>query len=188
VLVAVAGLGRSAPDLVQVTIPPPSEQRPPPDRTPVQITKRPFEGNVRMTSESLQPASGPARRTVIAAAGAAGIAVALTACGSEDGSSDSAGAKGTVLAKAADIPEGGGKIFKDQGVVVTQPTAGTYKAFSSTCTHQGCTVSGITDGAITCPCHHSHFSIADGSVKKGPATKPLPEEQITVDGDSIKLA
>lgn len=141
-----------------------------------------------MTSESLQPASGPARRTVIAAAGAAGIAVALTACGSQDGSSDSAGAAGTVLAKTSDIAEGGGKIFKDQGVVVTQPAAGTFKAFSSKCTHQGCSVSGITNGVITCPCHHSEFSVADGSVKKGPATQPLAAADITVDGDSIKLA
>lgn len=141
-------------------------------------------------------ASAPSRRTVVAAVGAVGIAAALTACGSEDDSSSSSSTKpskdsaagGTVLTKTSDIPEGGGKIFKDHGVVVTQPTAGTFKAFSSTCTHQGCTVSAVTDGAITCPCHHSAFSVTDGSVKKGPATKPLPAEQITVSGDSIKLA
>ncbi|WP_406223936.1 Rieske (2Fe-2S) protein [Streptomyces canus] len=162
-----------------------------------------------MTSESLQPTGAPARRTIVAAAGAAGLAVALTACGSDDGSSDSSssntqaganasggdasssassGSGGTAFAKTSDIPEGGGKIFKDQGVVVTQPTAGTYKAFSSKCTHQGCAVSSIADGVIVCPCHKSEFSVADGSVKKGPATKALPAEQITVSGDSIALA
>ena len=139
-----------------------------------------------MSSASLQPVSGPARRTVMAAAGAAGLAVALTACGSDDDSSDSAA--GTALAKTSDIPEGGGKIFKDQGVVVTQPTAGTYKAFSSKCTHAGCAVTGITNGVITCPCHKSEFSVADGSVKKGPATKALAAESIKVSGDSITLA
>ncbi|MFG2886518.1 Rieske (2Fe-2S) protein [Streptomyces sp. NPDC048297] len=155
-----------------------------------------------MTSASPQPASGfpatperedgstgPARRTVIAAAGAAGLVVALTACGSGgDSTGSGTAAAGTTLARTSDIPEGGGKILPDQGVVVTQPTAGTYKAFSSKCTHQGCTVSGITDGAITCPCHHSHFSIADGSVRQGPATEPLPAQKITVSGDEIKLA
>ena len=145
-----------------------------------------------MSSASLQPVSGPARRTVMAAAGAAGLTVALTACGSEDDSSDSAtqqgAAAGTALAKTSDIPEGGGKIFKDQGVVVTQPTAGTYKAFSSKCTHAGCAVTGITNGVITCPCHKSEFSVADGSVKKGPATKALAAESIKVSGDSITLA
>ncbi|MER6383692.1 Rieske (2Fe-2S) protein [Streptomyces sp. NPDC001250] len=97
-------------------------------------------------------------------------------------------AGGAALAKTSDIPEGGGKIFKDHGVVVTQPTAGTFKAFSAKCTHQGCAVGSVTGGAIVCPCHNSHFSVADGSVKQGPATQPLPPEKITVSGEDIKLA
>ncbi|WP_369245080.1 Rieske (2Fe-2S) protein [Streptomyces sp. R41] len=158
-----------------------------------------------MTSESLQPVSAPARRTVVAAVGAAGLAVALTACGSDDkkssGSTEVSGggsgggdnaeagnAGATVLAKTTDIPEGGGKVFADQGVVVTQPTAGTFKAFSSKCTHQGCAVKGISNGVINCPCHGSQFSATDGSVKKGPATTALAAAKITVDGESIKLA
>lgn len=161
-----------------------------------------------MTSESLHPVPTPARRTVVAAVGTAGLAVALTACGSDNKSSDSTSsgssassggtgggdnaaagkAGGTVLAKTSDIPEGGGKVFESQGVVVTQPVAGTYKAFSSKCTHQGCAVKGIADNVITCPCHNSQFSATDGSVKKGPATQPLAAANITVDGDSIKLA
>ncbi|MFF7070120.1 Rieske (2Fe-2S) protein [Streptomyces pseudovenezuelae] len=148
-----------------------------------------------MASESIHPASAPSRRVVVAAVGAAGLALTLNACGSEDdpspAASDAAGAgagAGSALAKTSDIPEGGGKIFKDSGVVVTQPTAGEFKAFSSKCTHQGCAVSGITNGVITCPCHKSEFSVADGSVKKGPATQPLPEAKITVSGDSITLA
>ncbi|MFH9660063.1 Rieske (2Fe-2S) protein [Streptomyces sp. NPDC017248] len=152
-----------------------------------------------MTSASPHPAAGPGRRGVMAAAGAAGLAAALTACGTDDGSSGrvaaGAGADraapdggGTALAKTADIPEGGGTVFKDHGVVVTQPTAGTYKAFSSMCTHQGCAVGGVADGVIVCPCHHSEFSAADGSVRKGPATRPLPAARITVSGDEIRLA
>ncbi|MGW0883373.1 Rieske (2Fe-2S) protein [Streptomyces sp. NPDC002671] len=137
-----------------------------------------------MTSSSLNPSAGPARRTVVAAAGAAGLAAALAACGSGSGS----GSSGSALGKTSDIPEGGGKIFKDQGVVVTQPTAGTFKAFSSRCTHQGCAVSSVANGAIVCPCHGSHFSVADGSVQHGPATKPLPAAKITVSGDEITLA
>ncbi|GAA4148059.1 Rieske (2Fe-2S) protein [Actinospica acidiphila] len=156
---------------------------------------------------SFQPASGPARRTVVAAAGAAGLAVALTACGGSDdgataapaesggaaddaanggGSGGSAG--GTPLASTADIPEGGGKVFADQRVVVVQPSAGEFKAYSATCTHQGCAVKSVSDGLINCPCHNSNFSVTDGSVSSGPATKPLPEVRIAVDGDSITLA
>lgn len=168
-----------------------------------------------MTSASLTSASGPARRTVVAAAGAAGLAVALTACGGSDddtsgssadsgstGASSDGGGDGTSgggsgggenagadpLASTADIPEGGGKVFADRKVVVTQPTAGEFKAFSATCTHQGCAVKSIADGVINCPCHNSNFSITDGSVQSGPATKPLPAVEITVSRDSITLA
>ncbi|GGS97358.1 Rieske (2Fe-2S) protein [Streptomyces chromofuscus] len=150
-----------------------------------------------MPSESLHTPSGPARRTVMAAAGAAGLTVALTACGagedssgagSGSGSDVEAGAgagAGAVLGKTSDIPEGGGKVFGD--VVVTQPTAGEYKAFSSKCTHQGCAVKDVQDGVIVCPCHNSRFSATDGSVQQGPATQALAAAKITVAGDEIRL-
>ncbi|MFI8893222.1 Rieske (2Fe-2S) protein [Streptomyces paradoxus] len=162
-----------------------------------------------MTSESVQPMSGPSRRTVVAAVGAAGLTVALTACGSDDkasdpsteqgaagggatneggGSSTGAGAGGAALAKTADIPEGSGKIFKDEKVVVSQPAAGDYKAFSTICTHQNCPMVDLKEDIISCACHGSQFSVLDGSVKKGPAVKPLEAKQVTVNGDSITLA
>lgn len=137
-----------------------------------------------MTSESVQPLSGPSRRTVVAAVGAAGLAVALTACGSED---DASGPS-TELARTGDIPEGGGKVFNDEKVVVSQPKAGDYKAFSTICTHQKCPMTDLQGDTITCACHKSQFSVLDGSVKKGPATEPLEAKQISVSGDSITLA
>jgi Rieske Fe-S protein len=91
---------------------------------------------------------------------------------------------GNVIAKTADVPVGSGLIVDK--VVVTQPTAGVFKGFSSTCTHKGCTVDKIADGTIDCPCHGSKFNL-DGTVAKGPAQKPLPAENITVQGDSIVL-
>ncbi|MFB8139928.1 Rieske (2Fe-2S) protein [Streptomyces parvus] len=139
------------------------------------------------------------RRTVVAAVGAAGAAAALTACGG--GSDDKGGSDaveqpgsggeqqgGAVLAATADIPEGGGMVFAAQKVVVTQPKPGEFKAFSSTCTHQGCAVKDVSAGTITCPCHNSTFDAATGSPTGGPATQPLPAREITVEGDSIRLA
>lgn len=138
------------------------------------------------------------RRTVVAAVGAAGAAAALTACGGgSDGSGGSdtveqpgsgGGKGGEVLAATADIPEGGGVVFAAQKVVVTQPQPGEFKAFSSTCTHQGCAVKDVSGGTITCPCHNSTFDAATGSPTGGPATRPLPAREITVEGDSIRLA
>ena len=138
------------------------------------------------------------RRTVVVAAGAAGVAAAITACGaSQDaggpgtarpaGDEDAANGDGAALAKTADIPEGGGVVFADQGVVVTQPTAGTFRAFSSKCTHQGCAVRGIAEGVINCPCRNSTFDATTGEATGGPATLPLPEKQIRVEGGSITL-
>jgi Rieske Fe-S protein len=82
---------------------------------------------------------------------------------------------------------GGGKVFAGKKVVVTQPAAGTFTAFSAVCTHQGCMVNEIANGTIGCPCHGSKFAIADGSVVEGPATRPLPQRKITVSGDALQL-
>jgi Rieske Fe-S protein len=106
---------------------------------------------------------------------------------SEASAAPAAQAGGGALAKTADIPEGGGKIFADRKIVVVQPVAGRFRAFSATCTHQGCTVDNVTGGMINCPCHGSMFDL-DGTVMGGPATKPLPEVRIKVDGDTISLA
>jgi Rieske Fe-S protein len=79
-------------------------------------------------------------------------------------------------------------IFKEQKVVVTRPSGSDYKAFSAVCTHKGCSVSEVKGGTINCPCHDSKFDISDGSVKGGPATKPLPPAKVSVKGGKIHLA
>jgi len=155
--------------------------------------------------------SGLNRRNVLGGAAAAAVGLpALAACGTDDPDSatdpassptsssssadagseapDDAGAGAGALAVTSDIPVGGCAVFADHKCVVTQPSEGNFKAFSSVCTHQGCTVSAGTDGVIPCTCHGSQFSMEDGSVLQGPATAPLPEKAITVDGDSIILA
>jgi nitrite reductase/ring-hydroxylating ferredoxin subunit len=96
-------------------------------------------------------------------------------------------ATGTKLAATSDIPDGGGKIFKDKQVVVTQPAKGTFKAFTTVCPHQGCDVTTVKSGTINCPCHGSQFSVEDGSVKTGPADKGLTEVDIKVNQGSVWL-
>jgi len=81
------------------------------------------------------------------------------------------------------VPAGGGVV--KSGVVITKDDAGTIHAFSATCTHQGCTVSSVSNGAIICPCHGSKFDAGTGAVLQGPATRPLPAVNVTVQGDQI---
>ncbi|MFC5910152.1 Rieske (2Fe-2S) protein, partial [Streptacidiphilus monticola] len=81
----------------------------------------------------------------------------------------------------------GGKVFADQQVVVTQPAAGQFKAFSAVCTHAGCTVGSVSGGTIVCPCHGSKYKITDGSVVQGPAPRPLAEKSVTVANGQLEL-
>jgi Rieske Fe-S protein len=83
---------------------------------------------------------------------------------------------------------GGGKIVSDKKIVITQPKAGSFDAFSAVCTHAGCIVGDVSGGTINCPCHGSKFSVANGSVVQGPAASPLPPVSITVQGTSIVQA
>jgi Rieske Fe-S protein len=162
-----------------------------------------------MTEE--RPVGRTSRRTVLLGVGGVGTVAVIAACGSTassgggsgnggagnggsgDGGSGNGGSGGDTstaskdLGATSSIPVGGGKIFPDQRVVVTQPTAGAFKAFTAVCTHLGCTVNQVRNGLILCPCHGSEYSITDGSVKQGPAPSPLPTKQITVANDQITL-
>ena len=92
------------------------------------------------------------------------------------------------VAAVADVPVGGGIVLAAQDLVVTQPVAGTFKGFSATCTHQGCKVNEVVGGTINCPCHGSRFAVADGAPTAGPASRPLPEKAVAVQGTSVVLA
>ena len=145
-----------------------------------------------MSENTSTRSSGASRRAVVG--GVVGIGVGLpliAACGSGDGGSAGGSSGGTAsgaIAKTSEVPVGGGKIFAADKVVLTQPTEGDFKAFSAVCTHQGCVVAEIKGEDIDCNCHGSKFSIADGSVVNGPATKPLEALQVTVSGDEISVA
>ncbi len=102
--------------------------------------------------------------------------------------STSASGGGTRLAAVNDIPVGGGKVFPAQQAVVTRPATGTFKGFTATCTHMACTVADVRDGTINCACHGSKFSIEDGAVEKGPASRPLSSVAVSVRGNDIWLS
>lgn len=137
------------------------------------------------------------RRSIVVGAGLGAVTAVLAACSTygrksvaegngsapPQASGSSAAPSGPrQLAKTADVPVGSGIIVDD--IVITQPTAGTFTGLSSVCTHAGCNVSEVVDGAILCPCHGSRFNL-DGTVANGPATQPLEAKPVAVQGDSI---
>ena len=144
--------------------------------------------------------SRPDRRSALTIAAGLGLSpVVLTACAGTDdpGASPDDGLDtghsatpppSGPIANASDVPVGGGTIFADEQVVVTQPSEGEFKCFTAVCTHMGCIVSSVQDESIRCECHGSAFSIEDGSVLNPPATQPLTEFEITVEGDEISIA
>jgi Rieske Fe-S protein len=129
------------------------------------------------------------RRIVFSGLGAIGVAAALAGCaGSEGGSTKTKVTAGTELAATSEVPVGGGIILADEKVVITQPTAGTYDAFSAVCTHQGLLVTSVDNGTIHCANHGSSYSAATGAVEGGPAPSALAKVAIKVDGDKILAA
>jgi Rieske Fe-S protein len=139
----------------------------------------------------------PGRRGVLRAAGAVAGAVAgagaLAACssppvptGTSGGAAGGAGGSATPT-PTSEVPVGGAKFFPDTQTVVTQPQAGTFKAFDTTCPHQGCAVSAVEGGQLVCPCHQSHFALATGEVVSGPAPTGLSPKTVTVSGSGFTV-
>ncbi len=54
------------------------------------------------------------------------------------------------------------------------------RALADRCTHRGAPLSDgdVEDGCLVCPWHGSRFSLVDGSVEQGPATRPQPVYEV----------
>ena len=124
----------------------------------------------------------PRRQLLIGAAVAGAVPLAGCAKPDEAGQAGQSPPIGQPLAPTADVPEGGGIIVKE--TVLTQPRAGEFKGFVARCTHSGCLLAEVKNGAIVCACHGSRFDL-DGQVTRGPATAPLTARAVTVRGDEL---
>jgi nitrite reductase/ring-hydroxylating ferredoxin subunit len=128
-------------------------------------------------------------------AGLTGLGILLAACG-DGGEPPAAGRSGGPgalgngrLAKAGDVPVGGGVVSED-GVLVLQLTEGKFTAFDAVCPHQSFRVSPPdAQGVITCRGHDSHFKAADGSRIDGLAPSGLKPVRVEVkEGYVVKIA
>lgn len=63
-----------------------------------------------------------------------------------------------------------------------------YTALSTTCTHQGCTISyNSSSKRLVCPCHGAMFNTT-GAVLQGPASTPLTIYTTTVVGTTLTIS
>ncbi|MDR7354265.1 3-phenylpropionate/cinnamic acid dioxygenase ferredoxin subunit [Corynebacterium felinum] len=100
--------------------------------------------------------------------------IALTACG-----------KDPVELSIADVPVGSAVIV--DGVILAQPVAGEYKAYSTVCPHQNSQISQVDGDIVRCPTHNSEFSIVDGAVISGPARDPMKPLNVAVSGETATV-
>ena len=124
------------------------------------------------------------RATLIPVALASGALLASCAEGdgavtAPEGTVEVGSASAVGVGKAAKLTHG------STTVIVSQPSAGEYKAFSTVCTHQGCQVQVQDSNRIVCPCHGSEYAVADGSVVHGPAEEALTSYPVQVKGGKI---
>jgi Rieske Fe-S protein len=94
-------------------------------------------------------------------------------------------AGGHYLVPLSKVPPNGGLILASDKIVLVRERNGVLKGFSAVCTHQGCTVSSIANGVITCPCHGSQYSAVTGDVVRGPAPRPLAPVEVVVRGNGV---
>ena len=92
-----------------------------------------------------------------------------------------------MLAKLSSIAVGNAQTFTvpgtRQGAILIHQHDGSVKAFSTVCTHDGCTVNFVASAQIlACPCHGATFDITNGNATRGPARRALASYNVQVDG------
>lgn len=91
----------------------------------------------------------------------------------------------TMLGAVTSFPVGSWRNVKAARVIVGRDARGIF-AYTSVCTHSGCTVpapSAATSGS-TCPCHGSQYN-NDGMVTRGPAPRSLDNREVVVCGGDV---
>ena len=87
-----------------------------------------------------------------------------------------------------DLPVGQGKVVSagDKPVIVVHTAQSGVKAYSAVCTHLGCIVGWQQSrGFIQCPCHDARFNPVTGAVISGPAPRPLPPVQVSIENGKV---
>lgn len=98
--------------------------------------------------------------------------------------------KWTSVLAEHDLPDGDRRAVEVRGVtVLLHRSGGTIRALDSVCSHMGGPLEEgkIEDGCVTCPWHGSTFRLADGSIVRGPATRPQPAYEVRTSEGQIQI-
>jgi nitrite reductase/ring-hydroxylating ferredoxin subunit len=93
-----------------------------------------------------------------------------------------------------DLPEARStRVTLDDEPVLLYRAGDRIYAIGARCTHQGAPLErgpvkvGGSLATVTCQAHGSMFRLDDGSVMRGPATKPVPAYHVRVSSGNIEL-
>jgi Rieske Fe-S protein len=71
--------------------------------------------------------------------------------------------------------------------LVARTSTSTFTAIDAVCTHEGCTVNGVSGATYVCPCHGSRYN-RNGQVVEGPARASLRQYATTFANDVLTIA
>ena len=82
---------------------------------------------------------------------------------------------------------GGWLLITEANTLVVNVGDSLIRAFTSVCTHSGCSDSWqFSNSLFECTCHGSRFN-TNGEVVRGPANSDLDEFSVTRDGDTVTI-
>jgi len=82
-----------------------------------------------------------------------------------------------------------GAVVAGVPVVLSRGADGSLVAYADRCTHRGAPLheGQLVDGCIECPWHGSRFSLEDGHVVQGPATRPQAPYEVRVTDGRVEV-
>lgn len=97
----------------------------------------------------------------------------------------------TAVAETDELDAGSDMVVEIDGEQVALFNVdGEFYAIGNECTHQGGPLGeGDLDGeTVTCPWHGAEFDVTSGECLALPATNPVPEYDVEVENDEIRIA
>jgi nitrite reductase/ring-hydroxylating ferredoxin subunit len=143
----------------------------------------------RNVTEVIETKSQLSRKNFLTAIAAVAGTVGLSGIAK----SASAATKKYKVCATKDVKVGSFKIFQIAGaggrsVLITQPKAGVFRAFSSTCTHLGATLQSVRGSNLVCPIHQATFNTTTGAATGGPTVTPLSKFTLTKTGTTLYVS